>query len=232
MQSTKGQVGNKGMKLYQDHVMGTTAGDADDGAYDDDVKRPLSDVTKAIKSEHHNKDFAAHWEINDNSPAASKNGPPKNPVDDHAATKSNWSLYQNSPETRAGINIAGNGMGGRKTNEAAFSLFEDSPVRKENNDMSNKQSTSGAKHFEGDGMGGKKSDSLAAKKEPGSTGINIAGNGMGSRKTNEAAFSLFEDSPVKKENNAISNRQNKSAQRSMEGDGMGGKKGADNFWDF
>jgi hypothetical protein len=157
MASTKGRVGNKGQGLYQDHVMGTTAGDKDDSPYDDDVKRPLSDATQAIKNEHHNKDFAAHFDINDASPAASKNAPPKNPnVDNHMATKSNWSLYQNSPETRGGINIAGNGMGSRKTNEAAFSLFdESSPAKKENNN-GNKASTSRGIRTEGDGMGGKK----------------------------------------------------------------------------
>jgi hypothetical protein len=155
--STKGSIGNKGMGLYQDHVMGTTAGDADATPYDDDIKRPLSDVTRAIKNENRNKDFAAHWEINDNSPAGSKNGPPKKPtVDNHQATKSNWSLYENSPETRGGINIAGNGMGSRKTNEPAFSLFEDSPVRKENNNNSSKASTARGIRTEGDGMGGKK----------------------------------------------------------------------------
>jgi hypothetical protein len=156
MASTKGRIGNKGMGLYQDHVMGTTAGDTDDSPYDDDVKRPLSDMTKAIKNEHHNKDFAAHFEINDASPAAAKSGPPKKSnLDDHKATKSNWSLYENSPETRAGINIAGNGMGSRKTNEAAFSLFDESPAKKENT-SGNKQSTSRGIRTEGDGMGGKK----------------------------------------------------------------------------
>jgi hypothetical protein len=145
------------MGLYQDHVMGTTAGDKDDSPYDDDVKRPLSDVTRAIKNEHHNKDFAAHFDMTDASPAAAKNAPPKKPiVDNHAATKSNWSLYQESPETRGGINIAGNGMGSRKTNEAAFSLFEESPEKKENNKNANKGSTSRGIRTEGDGMGGKK----------------------------------------------------------------------------
>jgi hypothetical protein len=229
MQSTKGQIGNKGMKLYQDHVTGTTADDADDMPYDDDVKRPLSDVSKALKNEHHNKDFAAHWEMNDNSPAGSKMGPPK-AVDSHAATKSNWSLYQNSPETRAGINVAGNGMGARKTNEPAFSLFDNG----DDDHISNRQSNSQSKHFEGDGMGGKKGVDSTGATVAGGNKIKIAGNGMGSRKTNEPAFNLFEDSPIKKENNAISDKQNKSAQRGIrtEGDGMGGKKGTGSFWDF
>jgi hypothetical protein len=151
--STKGRVGNKGMGLYQDHVTGTKAHDADDTPYDDD-QRPLSDVTHNIKNENRSKDFGAHWDMTDDSPAAAKNTTTKKPlVDDHKATKTNWSLYQNSPETRGGIQIAGNGMGGRKGTEAAWSLFDESPAKKEN---SNKQSTSRGIRTEGDGMGGKK----------------------------------------------------------------------------
>lgn len=103
MASTKGRKGNKGMGLYQDHVTGTTAGDADDAPYDDD-QQPLNDVTHHIKNENRSKDFGAHWEMNDESPAASKTAPPKKPaVDNHLATKTNWSLYQTSPDTRGGI---------------------------------------------------------------------------------------------------------------------------------
>lgn len=50
--------------------MGTTAGDADDAPYDDDVKRPLSDVTH--KNEYLERNNNAHFEMNDNSPANSK----------------------------------------------------------------------------------------------------------------------------------------------------------------
>jgi hypothetical protein len=146
--NTKGRVGNKGMGLYQDHVTGTTAGDAGDAPYDDD-KRPLNDITHDTK----NKEFGAQWEINDNSPANTKTGPPKK-QESHLATKTNWSLYQQSPDARDGINIAGNGMGGRKGTEAAWSLFEESPARKEN--ASKQSATSRAIKTEGDGMGGKK----------------------------------------------------------------------------
>jgi hypothetical protein len=147
MASTKGRSSNKGQKLYQDHVTGTTAGDADDGAYDDD-QRPLN--------ENRSKDFGAHFEMTDNSPAASKSNPAKKPViDNHKATKTNWSLYDESPDTRGGINIAGNGMGGRKGTGEAWSLFDESPAKKENSNT-NKQGTSRGIRTEGDGMGGKK----------------------------------------------------------------------------
>lgn len=71
----------------------------------------------------------------------------------HKATKTNWGLYANSPDARDGINIAGNGMGGRKGTEAAWSLFDESPAKKENN---GKYSTSRGITTQGDGMGGKK----------------------------------------------------------------------------
>jgi hypothetical protein len=209
------------MGIYQDHVMGTTAGNADATPYDDDVKRPMSDATRAIKKQHHNKDFAAHFDINDASPAGSKNGTAREQpiVDNHKATKSNWSLYETAPETRGGINIAGNGMGSRKTNEAAFSLFdESSPARKENAPIPGKQSAPRGVRTEGDGDG--------------SSGINIAGNGMGSRKTNEAAFSLFDESPAKERNSILANKQSTTQGKRFESDGMGGKKGGESFWDF
>jgi hypothetical protein len=61
----------------------------------------------------------------------------------------------------------------------------------------------------------------------GGRGINIAGNGMGSRKGTE--WSLFEESPAKKENNNTGARTGIKT----EGDGMGGRKTADkSFWDF
>jgi hypothetical protein len=62
--------------------------------------------------------------------------------------KTHWGTHADSPENR-GINIAGNGMGGRKGTEAAWSLFEESPVKKENNNGT-------AIKTEGDGMGGRK----------------------------------------------------------------------------
>lgn len=163
--STKGRIGNKGMGLYQDHVTGTTADDADDAPYDDDVhgKGPLTDVTTAMRNGNRNKDFGSHWDMREDSPAAAKkNASAKSAsasaasaAGDHKATKNNWSLYQESPETRAGINIAGNGMGARKGAEAAYSIYDESPAKKENSN-SNTNATSRGIRTEGDGMGGKK----------------------------------------------------------------------------
>jgi hypothetical protein len=136
--------------LYQDHVTGTTAGDADDAPYDDD-KRPLKDVTSTIRNGNRNQDFGSHWDMTDASPAATKNEQVKKPA--IADRKADWNPYESVADTRGGINIAGNGMGSRKTGEAAFSLFDDEPpVKKEN-------ASKGSVHShrtEGDGMGGVK----------------------------------------------------------------------------
>ncbi len=65
--ATKGARGNKGQGLYEDHVTHTT-NDNEDGSAKGDVKRALNDLTTAIRNENRNKDFAAHWEMNDDSP--------------------------------------------------------------------------------------------------------------------------------------------------------------------
>lgn len=148
---TKGSRGNKGQGLYEDHVTNTT-NDEDDSSAKGDVKRALNDVTTAVKNENRSKDFGAHWEMNDNSPALNKNGGAKLPSrETRKAMNTHWGEYQDSPEGR-GINIAGNGMGGRKTNEPAWSLFDESPAKKEN---APNGSHAGIKTT-GDGMGGRK----------------------------------------------------------------------------
>lgn len=211
--STKGQGSNKGQGLYQDHVTGTTAGDAGDAPYDDD-KKVLSDVTQnKISNENRQKDFGAQWEINDNSPANSKHAAPKK--DTHKATKTNWGLYQDSPDARGGINIAGNGMGGRKGTE--FSLYDDDSPAPAGNESKRYQQQSTTR-TEGTDTGSKKG------------GINIAGNGMGGKKGTE--FSLFDDSPSKNENERVNQQQSTARGKMAVGDGMGGKKGTESFWDF
>lgn len=145
----RGGRGNKGQGLYEDHVMHTT-NDKDDGASKGDVKRALNDVTTAIKNENRNKDFAPHWEMKDESPAHLKNDGPKKPIaETRKALNTHWGEYQDSPENR-GINIAGNGMGARKGTQAAWSLFEESPIKKENATKPTGIKTTG------NGMGGRK----------------------------------------------------------------------------
>ncbi|PSN59338.1 hypothetical protein BS50DRAFT_605305 [Corynespora cassiicola Philippines] len=92
----------------------------------DDGKQPLSDVTTAIKNENRKKDFGSQWEMADNSPATKPNE------------------YK--------INIAGNGMGGRKGTESTWSLYDESP------EQSKKENVRGGSGIRttGDGMGGRK----------------------------------------------------------------------------
>ena len=66
--ASKGRLQNKGMGLYNDHVLGSTSDD-EDGAAKGDVKRHADDVSTHVKGENRQKDFAAHWEIKDDSPA-------------------------------------------------------------------------------------------------------------------------------------------------------------------
>ncbi|KAI0574622.1 hypothetical protein PtrSN002B_005406 [Pyrenophora tritici-repentis] len=114
-----------------------------------DVKSALSDVTAAV-NEGRSKHFASQFDMTDNSPSAGKNGAAA-ATQTRNSMKTHWGTHQDSPENR-GINIAGNGMGGRKGTEAAWSLYDESPAKKENQNTGARQ---GIK-TEGDGMGGKK----------------------------------------------------------------------------
>jgi hypothetical protein len=83
----------------------------------------------------------------------------KNKNQSRSSMKTHWGVHADSPENR-GINIAGNGMGGRKGTE--WSLFEESPApsaaaKKENTGGGFSTNSRGtAIKTEGDGMGGRK----------------------------------------------------------------------------
>ncbi|KAF1999456.1 hypothetical protein P154DRAFT_436900 [Amniculicola lignicola CBS 123094] len=129
--TSKGRQHNKGLGLYQDHILHSTedAEDAEEQAARGDSKRVLGDVTTAVKNENRKKDFGSQWEMLDDSPAVPKttNGSAKPaPADRKNLVKGNtssWDFYDNSPETSKkenvdnnarGIKTSGNGMGGRK----------------------------------------------------------------------------------------------------------------------
>jgi hypothetical protein len=138
---TKGGLGNKGMGLYKDHVLGS-ASDDEDVTPKGDTKRALNDVSFHTKNENRKKDFGSSFEMKDDSPAHDKTYKENVPEIKKKATATNWSHYENSPESR-GINIAGNGMGGRKGTE--FSLYDDDT----------NAAQTGIKSM-GNGMGGRK----------------------------------------------------------------------------
>ena len=127
----KGRLQNKGMGLYRDHVTHSTSDDEGDNAYEGDSKRPLGDVTTAVRNENRKKDFGAQWEINDNSPAADNTTFDKsgNGKILKSAMATNWEMYEQSPEQSKKENVnsraiktAGNGMGGRKGTGATWSF--------------------------------------------------------------------------------------------------------------
>ncbi|KAI8940217.1 hypothetical protein NX059_003921 [Plenodomus lindquistii] len=148
--STKGSIGNNGQGLYEDHVTHTTD-NRQDRAFKGDGNRALNDVTTAVENKNRSKDFGAHFDMQDNSPGANKLASSKLPSHDtRSSMHTHWGAHQDSPESR-GINIAGNGMGGRKGHE--WSLFEESPAKNENSRTAVKNT---AIKTEGDGMGGRK----------------------------------------------------------------------------
>lgn len=65
---------------------------------------------------------------------------------------------------------------------------------------------------------------------PEDRGINIAGNGMGSRKGTE--WSLFDGEAAAEKTKENAKTGVKSTAIKTEGDGMGGRKNAESFWDF
>jgi hypothetical protein len=137
---SRGREHNKGLGLYRDHVTNSTSNDEGENAHKGDVKRPLGDVTTAVRNENRSKDFGSQWEMNDDSPAAQKNGGAKQHVTENQkkvlnSIDAHWA-FSESPETakkenrasisRAeGIKTAGNGMGARKGTGASWSIGGD-----------------------------------------------------------------------------------------------------------
>ncbi|CAI6331571.1 unnamed protein product [Periconia digitata] len=142
--SNKGRNANKGMGLYKDHVLGSSG--EEEGANPGDNKRGHNDVTTHVRNDSRKKDFAPHFEMADNSPSHGKTDTKAAvPEIKKKAIQTNWKLYDDTPGNRGGINVAGNGMGGRKGTE--FSLYEDEPEDKTE-----------SRHIKsmGNGMGGRK----------------------------------------------------------------------------
>lgn len=143
---------NKGLGLYKDHIVGNQSDDDEDTP---GPKKPLSSVTTNINNDGRKKDFAAHWEMTDDSKSAGAqvDPPPKVSEDRKKVVKgmdANWGLYEQSPDQRKenmprdqrGITTAGNGMGGRKGQARAWDfgdLADEEPIR------SNKPAASGGK---------------------------------------------------------------------------------------
>lgn len=166
----KGKLHNKGLGLYKDHVLHTTSDDEDsETARTGDNKGPLSHTTN---NKNRKKDFGAQWEMTDSSPnpntqskdssssSGAINGKENNKGKPNDTQKkvlksldAHWHLYDESPEPvkGKGINIAGNGMGGRKGTESHWSMGyegEEGSVEKEER---RKEERSGTKRMAGAG---------------------------------------------------------------------------------
>ncbi|KAF2013112.1 hypothetical protein BU24DRAFT_452071 [Aaosphaeria arxii CBS 175.79] len=131
--STKGNLHNKGLGLYKDHVIGSDD-EADDDGPRGDTARPLGDITTVVKNENRKKDFGSQWEMADESPAqvqkafvgSKATGKTQKSLDTH------WGLYEQSPEQSKkensnahGIKTSGNGMGGRKGTSRAWAIGDE-----------------------------------------------------------------------------------------------------------
>lgn len=146
----KGNTSNNGQGLYKNHITGD---DDDEGTAHSDG-RALNNDTKQTRNKNRSKDFGAHWEMHDNSPANTKSNENYRPGKaGHQATKNNFDFYGESPQQSSyKINIAGNGMGNRAGTQ--FSLFDDEPEEPaaEDRTIGNHKGIRAT----GDGMGGRK----------------------------------------------------------------------------
>ncbi|KAI1336415.1 hypothetical protein F5Y15DRAFT_206301 [Xylariaceae sp. FL0016] len=132
----RGSTHNNGLGLYENNVY-------DESGKEDvmEDQRPLGAITNL---KDRGRDFAAHWEMNDD-PSASKSTP-KGPIADDRRKvvkmmEANWSSYDKSPQQKEnapivsangqqaaddrGIAIAGDGMGGSKGSNRNWFFGED-----------------------------------------------------------------------------------------------------------
>lgn len=104
--SKAGNLSNKGMGLYQDHVIGNEDSAAPGSK---NGNQQLKDVTTDRNNENRRKNFGSQFEMTDDSPFL----PSDKKVD--------------GAENGQKIRIAGNGMGARKNLESHWGLFEQGP---------------------------------------------------------------------------------------------------------
>ncbi|KAK7542903.1 uncharacterized protein J3D65DRAFT_233888 [Phyllosticta citribraziliensis] len=132
---------NKGLGLYKDSVLGEGS-DGDDAGTSSKTDA-LNNVTKMVNNEGRTRAFDSHFVMADSSP---NTGAQAGESENVAAPKSkkgldtNWALYDQSPRPSAtkenmpqgvakerGINIGGDGMGGRKGSSRAWLFGDDGP---------------------------------------------------------------------------------------------------------
>ncbi|KAJ9648349.1 hypothetical protein H2199_001203 [Coniosporium tulheliwenetii] len=135
--SKAGNLSNKGMGLYQDHVI-----DNDDSSAPGKNKgsQQLKDVTTNANNESRRKNFGSQFDMTDNSPSLTgdkkadggENGQKiriaGNGMGARKNLESHWDLYDHGPAPAAnkGIKTANDGMGGRKGSGRTWGFGDDS----------------------------------------------------------------------------------------------------------
>ncbi|KAK7533674.1 hypothetical protein IWX49DRAFT_608907 [Phyllosticta citricarpa] len=132
---------NKGLGLYKDPILGEGSdGEDAGGASKTDA---LSNVTKTVNNESRQKTFDSQFVMADSSPnTAAQAGEPEKIAAPRSkkGLDTNWALYDQSPQPSVakenvpqgvvkerGINIGGDGMGGRKGSSRAWLFGDDGP---------------------------------------------------------------------------------------------------------
>jgi len=214
---------------------------SDDEVPEPQVPRPRKLVPR--------KDAETHFELTDNSPE--KQAAPIN--DDNfprKATLSHFEMYQNSPvidnkvaanrqqaNLNDGINISGDGMGGRKGVYKFNAFDEDAPIHKQAPETARNSQILSDRSQAAKNMSTHWSHSPpSANKTSSADGINIGGDGMGGKR-GVYKHNIFDESSGPSNDIITSKapgRSNMSESDSTDttgginigGDGMGGKKGA------
>ncbi|KAH7163163.1 hypothetical protein B0J13DRAFT_634362 [Dactylonectria estremocensis] len=235
----KGYTHNEGLGLYKNQLF-----DKEDP--DSASDRALGNITNL---KDRGKTFDHHFNITDDSPAHSHTAQPV-PEGRKKAVQmmdANWSSYEQSPapkkenndakRTNDGINIAGDGMGGRKGSNRDWLYGETAetqpiPTRKPNAGPAIDGPKNAKIHIAGDGMGGRRGvnrDYLegefdeavqptnaipsrkpghgAAPTETQHTRIQIAGDGMGGRRGVNRDYLEGEFDEAAQPTNAIPSRK-------------------------
>lgn len=245
----RGSTQNENMGLYKNKLFDNEGGGQDS-------ERALSNITN-LKGR--NQTFDPHFDMVDESPV-----PTQRKQDIPEARKkavkmmdANWSAYDESPkpakmnrpqgngtaEANTGINIAGNGMGGRKGTGADFlyggDVEESTGINIKGNGMGSKKGTGSDFLYstDVDAEPPKPQKSYRPQgngTEEAKTGINIAGNGMGGKKGtgNDFLYSTdVDDEPIQPQKNYKPQGNGTEEAKTgitIAGNGMGGKKGTGN----
>ncbi|KAF5688493.1 hypothetical protein FDENT_4859 [Fusarium denticulatum] len=224
-----GYAHNEGLGLYKNQLF-----DKEDVGQNE---RALGNITNV---KDRGKDFDHHFDISDKSPAHPQDRVPEGHQKAVQMMQHNWDTYDRSPAAQKEnrptentdshkINIAGDGMGGRKGTNRDWlygetqDVPESIPTRKQPNVVaSGVPLTKSAKiHIAGDGMGGKKGTERDWL-------YNETSETAGDSKTNKPIPTRTPGSNAAPTSEIKENTDKHKI--NIAGDGMGGKKGTERDW--